>query len=302
MKTLVKKGFAALLALVMLTCCSKEVVESPFLNNGGTILVEAKVKDLSKAGYSSSVLPEQFVIDIIQGKGAEYDYVGVEMVKAEGDNSYSSQTELVWASPDHDGVEVKAVTLPAGVSEVEVATDQSAEADVIASDVLGATIGKGVEIDDNTIYIAFTHLMSKLEVSYEFGAGFIDSEITVNGLELQNIGVKGSINKDDMSLSSIEPESYGNVKMYHSAAEKNAEVIFYPCVPEENPRLVINAVIDGSECTLSCPVMPNGSVGFIGGKRYKMSVLIEKTAVSGTSATIASGWDTDTEEENFVTE
>jgi hypothetical protein len=49
-------------------------------------------------------------------------------------------------------------------------------------------------------------------------------------------------------------------------------------------------------------VVPKDANGFIGGKRYTMNVSIVGSSVSGAEATIAKGWDTNTDEETFVTE
>ena len=73
-------------------------------------------------------------------------------------------------------------------------------------------------------------------------------------------------------------------------------------MPTENPTLLINATIDNVEYNFTCPVVPKDANGFVGGKRYTMNVSVVGSSVSGTEATIAKGWDTNTDEETFVTE
>jgi hypothetical protein len=41
--------------------------------------------------------------------------------------------------------------------------------------------------------------------------------------------------------------------------------------------------------------------GFLGGRRYTMNISIVGSSVNGTDASIANGWDTNTEEESFIT-
>ena len=90
--------------------------------------------------------------------------------------------------------------------------------------------------------------------------------------------------------------------MYHTASTSTFEAIFYPYKPTENPTLLINATIDGVEYDFTCPVVAKDADGFVGGKRYTMTVTIVGSSVSGTDASIAKGWDTNTEDESFVTE
>ena len=56
------------------------------------------------------------------------------------------------------------------------------------------------------------------------------------------------------------------------------------------------------EYDFTCPVVAKDANGFVGGKRYTMTVTIVGSSVSGTDASIAKGWDTNTEDESFVTE
>ena len=63
-----------------------------------------------------------------------------------------------------------------------------------------------------------------------------------------------------------------------------------------------DATIDNVDYTFTCPVVLNSAEGFISGKRYTMSVTIVGASVDGTDATIANGWDNNTEDESFVTQ
>ena len=189
--------------------------------------------------------------------------------------------------------------------EVNVSLQQNDESNVAASDLLGATsTSGGITITGSNINIEFQHLLSKLYISYSFDSEIEGESIVVNSITLQNICTKGGYSYANMALVATNM-SYDNIAMFHSATEDRkgtAEAIFYPYEPTKDPILVINATINDVDCNFSCPVKLNNANGFIGGKRYTMNVSIIGTSVSGTTATIANGWDTNTDEESFVTE
>jgi hypothetical protein len=235
------------------------------------------------------------------------------MKKDEGANTYSADRVLLWADDTPHSATVKAMTIPMGltnvdetnVMEVNVSLQQNDESNVVASDLLGATSTSngGITIKDSNINIEFQHLLSKLDISYSFDSEIEGESIDVNSITLQNICTKGGYSYATMALDATNM-SYGNIAMFHSAGDREgtAEAIFYPYKPTVDPTLVINATIVGVEYNFSCPIVPkNASNGFVSGKRYTMKVTIVGTSVSGTTASIAKGWE-DGGEKDFVTE
>ena len=307
-----KNYLHALLAVLLLSACdNSDGIIPPF--DEKPITVTADVIQHSRAGYEGSkVLPEKFVMDITQTGDAKFNYSLVEMTK-KGTNTYSATDgrKLLWADETHTAT-VKAMTIPFGLTTVDgtnampvnVSLAQNTEANVAASDLLGATFSNGgITIDGATINIEFQHLLSKLDVSYNFADEVEGESVVINSITLQNICTTGKFSYANMTLVA-ESLGYGNVAMFQSGTgrEGSAEAIFYPYKPTANPTLVINATIDGENCNFSCPVVPKDATnGFIGGKRYTMTVTIVGTSVSGTEATIAKGWD-DGGEKDFVTE
>jgi hypothetical protein len=204
------------------------------------------------------------------------------------------------------------MTIPFGLTTVDgtnampvnVSLAQNTEANVAASDLLGATSSSGdIKIESANINIEFQHLLSKLDVSYNFADEVEGESVVINSITLQNICTTGKFSYANMTLVA-ESLGYDNVAMFQSGTgrEGSAEAIFYPYKPTANPTLVINATIDGVECNFSCPVVPkDASNGFVSGKRYTMKVTIVGTSVSGTTASIAKGWE-DGGEKDFVTE
>ena len=301
-----------LIALMLSACNNTNGIIPPL--DEQPITITADVIQHTRAGYQSGVLmPEKFVMDISQNGDAKFNYSLVKMTKDEGANTYSADRDLLWADDTHTAAMVKAMTIPMGlptvdatnVMEVNVSLQQNVESNVATSDLLGATSTSngGITITDSNINIKFQHLLSKLDISYSFASEIEGGSIVVNSITLQNICTKGGYSYANMALDATNM-SYGNIAMFHSAGDREgtAEAIFYPYKPTEDPILVINATIDNVDCIFSCPVKLKDTNGFISGKRYTMNVSIIGTSVSGTTATIAKGWDTDTDEESFVTE
>jgi hypothetical protein len=309
-----KNYWHALLAVLLLSACdNSDGIIPPF--DEKPITVTADVIQHSRAGYQTDILmPEKFVMDITQNGEDKFNYSLVEMTK-KGTNTYSATDgrELLWADETHTAT-VKAMTIPFGLTTVDgtnampvnVSLEQNTEANVAASDLLGATSQSngGITIDGTNIKINFQHLLSKLDVEYSFASEVEGESVVVNSITLQDICTTGKYSYANMALASTGL-SNGNLVMFHSATTNRtgkAEAIFYPYKPTTNPTLVINATIDGVECNFSCPVVPkDASNGFVSGKRYTMKVTIVGTSVSGTTASIAKGWE-DGGEKDFVTE
>lgn len=301
-----------MLIVLMLSACNNTNGIIPPLDEQ-PITITADVIQHTRAGYQSGVLmPEEFVMDISQNGDAKFNYSLVKMTKDEGANTYSANRDLLWADESHTAT-VKAMTIPMGLTAVDgtnamvvsVSLQQNDESNVAASDLLGATSTSngGITIAGSNINIEFQHLLSKLDVSYEFTPEVEGKSIVVNTISLQDICINGGYSYANMALDATNL-NYGNITMFHSAGDRKgtAEAIFYPYKPTTNPTLVINATIDGENCIFSCPVKLKDANGFISGKRYTMNVSIIGTSVSGTTAAIANGWDTNTDEESFVTE
>ena len=304
--------FVMLIALMLSACNDTDGIIPPL--DEQPITVTADVIQHTRAGYQSEVLmPEEFVMDISQNGDAKFDYSLVKMKKDKGANIYSADRVLLWADDTHKA-EVKAMTIPMGlttvddtkVMEVKVSLQQDVESNVVASDLLGATSASngGITIEGSNIHIEFQHLLSKLDISYSFATEIEGESIVVNSITLQNICTTGGYSYANMALDATNL-SYDDIAMFHRSTkdrEGTAEAIFYPYKPTADPILVINAKIDNDYCNFSCPVKLNNDNGFISGKRYTMNVSIIGTSVSGTNATIANGWDTNTEGQSFVTE
>lgn len=294
------------LASVMISCNGKFEQTT----NDSEITVAASVIE-TRAGYEGTTnLPSAFVMDIDQS-GSNYDYSLVTMTK-KYTNEYTPNTKMLWADKNHSDVEIKAMTIPYGFTDVDVdavspmrisvSVEQDKKVNVVASDLLGATSSNGISVNENVVNIEFSHLLSKLEVTYEVGPEFQNSIFIIKSLVLQNICTEGGFSYHNMDLDSSVERVYGEISMYHDSSNKTAEAIFYPYKPATNPVLFMVVTSNNTEYTLKCPIVLNSDAGFVGGRKYKVRVGIMGSTISQTSAAIADGWHTDTDDQNFVTE
>lgn len=313
MKKYLNRLMSAVFVAVTLSSCSLKL--EVFLPKEYTpITVTADVQQHTKAGYESGVtMPECFVIDIVQGGKGRYDYSMIKMTKETGSSIYATPAGInMYWDDDTFNADVKAMTVPLGLSEIDadnvmeinVSLEQNVEENVAVSDLLGATseADGGISISaSGNINIEFKHLLSKLDVNYEFSEEFGNDNAVINTIVLKNVCTSGGYSYAAMNHVTTDLK-YGDIVMYNNTAESMAEAIFYPYNPTSTPSLLINSTINGVEYNFTCPVVPKGSNGFVAGKRYTMTVSIIGSSVSGTDASIANGWDTDTDEESFTTE
>lgn len=310
MKT--KSSLLAMLAVLLFSACDNTNSIVPPLDEQ-PITVTADVVQHTRAGYESGVLmPEKFIMDITQSGDDKFNYSLVEMTKDAESNTYSAPEglELLWADDTHAAT-LKAMTVPMGLTDVDaegvmavsVSLEQNNASNVAASDLLGATSESngGITVTDNNINVEFKHLLSKLYINYELGVEYDKNTVSINSITLLNTCIAGGYSYATMTYDSTNL-TYGDIVMFLDASACTAEVIFYPYKPSHNPILLLNATINGVEYNFSCPVVPKDANGFIGGKRYTMNVSIVGSSVSGTEASIANGWNTNTDEETFVTE
>lgn len=291
-------------ALIISGSSCSEKINHEFVEAGKSIIVKSEVTGQVKAGYEGTeVLPGEFVMDINQGDNKLYNYSLVRMSKEGESNVYRApeNVSLTWAGDDHSNVNIKAMTVPYGLEEIEsenpmsvrVCLDQTTEDNVELSDLIGASSGNGISIEGDDINILFKHLLTKLCVEYKFEGGLSGAETTVNSIVFGNTCVEGGYSYAEMDFDSGVSLGFGDVAMFLDEDKETAECIFYPYVPTVNPALVINATINGAEKVFRCPVVLKNNTGFVSGKRYKMNVSITGADAVETSLSVVKDWDTD---------
>ncbi len=292
----------AVSATALITACEERLTS---LDSDTPITVTSQVSEKTRAGYDNSNLPDKFVMDIYQG-GGSYDYSLVEMEREEGSNTYNAPngTLLLWkgSETNHPNAEIKAMTIPDGTAidpinpmTIKVNTNQTTDANVKASDLLGAQTGDGITINGHSINIEFRHLLSKLYVNYRFAEGLTG---TVNSITLTNACVQGGYSYKDMNYvnSSL---SYGDIEMFlYDSKERAAEAIFYPYTPTSttgDAKLNVSIKVNGVDKTLTCPINLGDNASFEGGKKYIMNILISGTTIENTSIIVVKDWIEDNE-------
>ena len=291
------KVYYILLSMIFIASCNEKI--ETYTAERITVVSEI---GQTKAGYEgTSILPSEFIMDISQNAGNEFDYSLVTMSKTDG-NLYKEQDDitLYWADNDRSKVNIKALTLPYGSDKnafgksmmIKVCEDQTSEDNVIKSDLLGAETGNGITVEGNNIKIIFKHLMSKLYVEYSFKE---DIKAEIKSITLEHTCIGGGYSYLDMDYDNSVSTSFGNILMYHDTKEETAEAIFYPHIQTEDATLVIKAAINGIDKEYKCPVAYKKQDGFIGGKKYKMNLILNASTIENSSVTEVREWIEDTE-------
>lgn len=304
------------LVSVLVSACQKPAAD---VQDADVIQVTAGVADTRAGYYGREELPHEFFMDIKQGEDEDYNYSLVKMTKSAG-NAYKPEEgkELLWASKYHGNAAVKAMTVPYGATaidpdldtEIAVNPDQSSAENLTAGDILvcDSSVEGDVSFSGANLALRFRHLLSRLEIDYEYGAGLTADKVIFNTVTVSDVCVKGYFDYSSMtlydSMSLYDPESYlGDVKMYNDVENNRLEALFVPFNPSlVTPILTINATIDGVERTFACDLLPKTDSGFESGKCYRMSIKVLSESISLSSLSIQSGWDAQTENKSFETE
>ena len=276
-------------ASILAACSNNDVPQADNLKDT-PITVTAGVAELnSRAGYEdTSVLPETFYLSITQDTEdatSMYNYTNVLMTKGTN-NVYTSTDNLLWKGSNRD-VAINAYTTDA--ESFTVQADQSTDANVLASDLLGAvsTTQGDISITDNNISINFRHLLCKLDVTYSWGTELATAtDKAIKSVMYQGFGTDVTLDREACAVTS--GTTTADIKAYVN--ELTSEAIFAPQMGD-TPKIVITTTIDDVERIFSIGVTAPTD-GFASGNRYTMNVTIGGTSVTDGSitATVANGW------------
>lgn len=279
MNRIIKSAIALSVLFYAVSCNEKITTDLP--DTGDEITVTLQVDSQTKAGYEgTSVLPGSFYMEINNPSFKDI------MTRA-GSNSnkynFPNGTNLKWGVADVGLVTVKAITSPDGCysnGTMSIQQDQSTADKLRVNDLLGASTGNGIVINNNNINISFNHLMSKLQLAYT-------SSITVQKIELLNICRKGQYNFNQMSYgSATAPSANTKITMYHDPSNKTAEAIFFPYNPSTPPKV---RIYFSNNQYKDCEISLKSGSGFEGGKVYMVNINISGDNASASKVTIE-GW------------
>lgn len=283
---MMKKFLAIASVATLLAACTNN--DEPALQHQ-PITVTASVDGLdSRSGYSSENLPKIFYLSIDQD-GENYDYNQVKMTKGTG-NTYTPDPEqtLVWASDNREGIIIKAYTI--NTTDVTAHNSQNVEDNLTASDVLGAVattnstaIGLPITINaQGGINIQFSHLLSKLNVNFEWGTEYEDKEKTITNVTLKNFAQTGTLSEADATVSSTATADIAAL-----LADSKAEAIFVPFTPasDATPQLVIHASVGGEDKVFMVNITAP-TEGFVGGNAYTLTVTMGGTKMSSVAVSV----------------
>ena len=290
----------AVLAAVLAGCSNDEDV----IPQGGEtpITVTAGVNELAtRASYEgTTTLPETFYLTVTQDTDdatSLYNYTNVLMTKGTG-NSYTPGKTLLWKDGNHTPAAVNAYTTDGTTFTIQA--DQSTEANVLASDLLGAIyaeVNSDITISDNNIAIAFRHLLCKLDVTYSWGSELEVETITSKSIKSVKYLGFGSEVTLTRATAAVEPsDATADINAYLGTL--TSEAIFTPYVSETATIVITIETTTGTDdaavtaeriFTLNVTA-PEG--GFVSGNCYTMNVTIGGTAARTGEIEIATGWET----------
>ena len=288
------KSSAALFAAVAIISCNEKITTDTS-GEGSLITVTSQIGTDTKSGYDIYNLPGEFTMDIDQS-GAEYDYTLQHMIKKGDENVYFSNSAILrWASMDHSGVQVKAMTVSpsdinnaTGKVDIKISSDQSSDELLKPNDILGASTSKNnIFIDGDNIIVFFSHLMSKLHVVYEVAEG---STASIEHINLQNVSMGGVYDYQNMQYVSSQAIGADVIQMCHNTDYKSAEAIFYPFTVQSNQKPTLLVKHSGVNRAISLPLDLKTGFEFKGGKNYVIKLKISNRNAEIVSVSQNSDW------------
>lgn len=288
----------AFLAVIMIASCNK-MITTETLEGVSYITVTSQIGSQTKAGYETKNLPSEFVMNIDQN-GTDHDYALLNMSRKGSSNTYiANRNDLAWASTDRGDVSVKAMTMPAGVTEInsdgivniKLLSNQTTLESFNKNDILGAKKADngGITIKGDNINISFQHLMSKLHVVYES-----TDDSVVEAIALGNVALEGAYSYADMEFIQNNNPDLGSIQMFQNAGTQYgvfaAECIFCPFTPSASSKPFIQAKISGVDSPVSCEITLPSNFSFESGKRYVMKVNVTRSGISQVSLATENDW------------
>ncbi len=231
-----------------LTSCSKEDVNTPNLKDT-PIIINAEVNGSidSRAGYDNNNLPTNFTMHITQDSvsaNSPYNYYNVSMSYFNG--SWSANVtvpKMLWKSStpnakiiayNQDFEPTYGEALGTQDQVIYINANQTTSSLIASSDALYYS-GKNINPDSNgKISIPFKHLLSKFDITWNYGSEYEGKNISVTAVEVRNASTSSS----GIAL---------NGRFNYSTGKGNWSTVNGNATPAANYATAINALVTPTE-------------------------------------------------------
>lgn len=311
-----------LLAAVALSSCNKQAVTDALLPEDRIIRVETSVGPDTKGSYTSDKLDE-FVLFVqnstATGEGKKSYNYKVDFKRVDGVWTPQGGVLPLWRNAT-DEIHMIAIAPPAVLDDNVTYDSFAGSGNVIASvqsvqtkddtgsDIIGwSKSGKASTfLENGKVKIDFSHLMSKLSLSFELATEFNAQGIPANDI-VSNVIISGACNKASLSLSkgslTTNPSaSDSDITAYNtnwtSASSKDEKCVSqWECilVPKVGP-ITITIDFDVNGVAYSC----KATHGFGPGCNHKLKIIVGSDVAYPSGMSI-SAW-TDGGSSNLETE
>ena len=288
-----------LLAAVALSSCNKQAVTDALLPEDRIIRVETSVGPDTKGSYTSDKLDE-FVLFVqnstATGEGKKSYNYKVDFKRVDGVWTPQGGVLPLWRNAT-DEIHMIAIAPPAVLDDNVTYDSFAGSGNVIASvqsvqtkedngsDIIGWSKRRKASefLENGKVKISFSHLMSKLSLSFELATEFNAQGIPANDI-VSNVIISGACNKasilwDDISKGSLTTNhsaSDSDITAYNtnwtSASSKDEKCISeWECilVPKVDP-ITITITFDVNGVAYSC----KATHGFGPGCNHKLKIIV----------------------------
>ncbi len=273
----------AVTALMMAACSSEDVPQVDSVTNT-PIRIHAMVAELkSRAGIDDNTDFSQFYLSVKNNSNSNYSYSNVQVTKS--GSGWEPASPMYWQNSTTQ-VTVTAATFSLnGAQDLAVQTDQSTEANVIASDHLymAATSQSYAAVTDEkaegAINVNFPHIMSKVNLTITLADEFDATENPISDVTFQ--GTVASRKYDAGTWTDIDGVTATDITAYaveYAKPTATYEVILVPQTIAAG-NFAVQFQIGGRQFKWTS----DDAVTLDSGKQYTLALTAGDEKVSGAS-------------------
>lgn len=273
----------AVTALMMAACSSEDVPQVDSVTNT-PIRIHAMVAELeSRAGYGGTVLPDEFYLSVANTNNPTYSYSNVSV--SNSGSGWEPASQMYWQNSTTQ-VTVTAATFSLdGAQDLAVQTDQSTEANVIASDHLymAATSQSYAAVTDEkaegAINVNFSHLMSKVNLTITLANEFDAATNPISNVTFQGTVARRNYNAGNWTnINGVTATDITACAVGYTKPTAQYEVILVPQIVAAG-NFAVQFQIDGRLFKWTS----TGEVELESGKQYTLALTAGDEKVSGAS-------------------